>query len=434
MWTRDLVASGEKFDSSISDALVDYAIVTKAGLEDLRKSPSFRVWESTVRNGGASERAFLLGFAAHRLELDDGYRQGGIHIGAPVISALLSLDAVSNWTAFAAGLVCGYEIAGVVARSVQPEHKRRGFHATGTCGCLGAAAAVSIALGFNEKQVKRALSCAADMASGFLEMQENGSELKPLTAANAASNGVKAALFSGVDLAMPVDAIGGCRGMLACLGAKESAVRSWLPDGSFETLVIRNVYRKIYPSCRHSHSAIDAAITLSEGGRFSVGDVQSIVIETYRDAIAGHESSKVPTSSAAMMSTPFCVASALLDHGLSLCSFELVHRKRREIARLMKCTSMLVDEHLDEIAPSVRGARVTIELSNGSRVHEEVLYPRGEPENPFTESDLLGKARDLVGFPDRAVGPSEGLLEKLIGRKCEQPNGLRGYVLGEESA
>ena len=48
----------------------------------------------------------------------------------------------------------------MLGRSIQPYHKQQGFHATSTCGTIGAAMAVGTALGFSKEQLKNALSAA----------------------------------------------------------------------------------------------------------------------------------------------------------------------------------------------------------------------------------------------------------------------------------
>src|SRR5919201_850294 len=90
--------------------------------------------------------ALVNGAAAHGIEMDDTHQEGSIHLGAPVISALIAASEMqpTGGGEFLAAVVLGYEVAARLAMAVGPEaHYRRGFHPTGTCGTFGAAAAVA---------------------------------------------------------------------------------------------------------------------------------------------------------------------------------------------------------------------------------------------------------------------------------------------------
>ena len=157
---------------------------------------------------------FTNAFNAHVAELDDGHRYAALHPGTPIISVLLSLleDKRISPGDFIKGLIIGYEVAIILGRTIQPYHKQKGFHATGTCGTIGAAIAVGVAMGFSKEQLKNALSAAATSASGLLEVIEDSSELKPFNIGKAALNGLISALIGYSGFMSPEDILGGKRG------------------------------------------------------------------------------------------------------------------------------------------------------------------------------------------------------------------------------
>src|SRR5690606_32888100 len=126
--------------------------------------------------------------SAHILELDDGSRFGMMHPGVPIVSALLAACHMYGFgeTEFLKGMIVGYEAALVIAEQVQPDHKERGFHTTGTLGVVGAALAVAYALNMTTSEKKTALSAALTGSSGLLAAIDGESELKPLNAARSA--------------------------------------------------------------------------------------------------------------------------------------------------------------------------------------------------------------------------------------------------------
>ena len=180
----------------VKQSLADYLAVTCAGAkfqeDKLAKYFEFAEPESgkyraigTGRDLALKDAAFLNGLNAHALDYDDGTNSGIIHLGSPVFSLLIPLAqkfGISMADMLRAA-VTGYEASYTMAVSIQPGHKARGFHATGTCGTLGAALAASYMLGFTEEERRNAFSTACVAASGMLKALDDGSELKPYNVA-----------------------------------------------------------------------------------------------------------------------------------------------------------------------------------------------------------------------------------------------------------
>jgi len=85
----------------------------------------------------------------------------------------------------------GVEVECKIAEAIAPRHYDEGFHSTGTCGAIGAAAAAAKVAGLNPAATRRALGIAASEAGG---LRENfGTMTKPFHAGRAAESGVVAA-------------------------------------------------------------------------------------------------------------------------------------------------------------------------------------------------------------------------------------------------
>lgn len=404
-------SSAQQVNNEISEqarcCLLDYAAVAIAGLKSLSNQHEL-AWARELFHSSASGRAFLYGLCAHRLELDDGYRLGGIHIGAPVLSTLVAGSKGRNllWEDLCKGIVAGYEAAALSAFSACPNHKQRGFHATGTCGAIGAAAGLAVAFGYDQHRIKRTLSFAAASASGVLEMQEDGSELKPVNAGFAAMHGILSTEMGSSTLAYPVDALGGKRGALSCMADVRD--EKW-PNG----LQLLQIYRKLYPSCRHGHSAVDAAKTVRCHPQFNFERIQEVGIATYHDAIFGHDNPSVSNTSEAMMSTPYCVATMLKKGCLTLDEFEGAAIGDEHVESISSKIILLEDEKLTDLVPNKRGARLTVLFDDGSRCTETILLPKGEPENPLTAEELEEKALSLLYWAELPLSTCKELIASI---------------------
>lgn len=339
--------------------------------------------------------ALINGFNAHALELDDGQRFAMIHLGAGVISAIdaAAADGTVDETAYLKGIVMGYEAACRVSIAMQPAHKMKGYHAAGTCGTIGAAVGVAFALGFSEAQLKRALTAAAGSAAGLLEIQEQQSELKPYNLGRAAMDGLTAAYMGLAEFEPPDDMLGGERGFFKMFGDGFDADKL---TGAAEYYEIQRIYVKPYASCRHSHSAVEAAITLHPA--VSPGQVDRVLVETYRLGVKGHDHTEIKGVASAKLSTPYAVAAALLYGRADLTVFEPLDDAVLTLAKKVNVTE---NESFSAQSDQKRIAAVTVFFKDGTDVTKQVDYAKGDPENPMTKEELTKKKEMLFAYTDR---------------------------------
>lgn len=348
--------------------------------------------------------ALVNGFNAHSLELDDGQRFAMIHLGAAVISAIRAASAVRGigHDALLRGIVMGYEAACRLSIAMQPAHKQRGYHAAGTCGTVGAAAGVAFALGMDGPQLARVLSAAAGSAAGMLEIQEQDSELKPYNLGRAAMDGLAAAFMGWTGFAPPQDMLGGERGFFALLAGQWDRDKLLAERPDFE---IDRVYLKPYASCRHSHSAVEAALRLH--GRVAGRPIRDVTVETYRLGVKGHDHREIRGTASAKLSTPYAVAVALLRGRAGLAQFEPLDPEAVALARRVEVAE---NPALTAECPGKRMATVRVRLGDGTELEARVEHAKGEPENPMDDGELSEKWNELAAFPGGCPGgrPADG--------------------------
>ena len=333
--------------------------------------------------------ALINGFNAHALELDDGQRFAMIHLGASIVSAIRAAGAASG-ERVRTGIVMGYEAACRAAIAMQPSHKNRGFHAAGTCGTIGAAVGAAFALGLDRRQMKRVLSCAAGSAAGMLEMQEQESELKPYNVGRAAMDGLAAAEMGLVDFETPADMLGGERGFFRSFADQYAPEKLTEKTEYFE---IERIYVKPYASCRHSHSAVEAAICLHK--ELDPEQIESVEVRTYRLGVKGHDHTEIRGIASAKLSTPYAVAAGLLYGRADLSVFEPLDEKILALARKVRVTE---DPALTAESPRKRAAIVSLRLLDGGESSARVDYAKGDPENPMSPEEMEEKRKLLSAY------------------------------------
>ena len=287
----------------------------------------------------------------------------------------------------------GYEAACRVAVCMQPNHKNRGYHTSGTCGTIGCAVGTAFALGMNEEQMKRVLTCAAGSAAGMLEIQKQPSELKPYNVGRAAMDGLTAAYMGLTDYDLPEDMFGGERGFFSMFSDQWDLEKLTEDTDYFE---IERIYVKPYASCRHSHSAVEAAIRLHN--EVQAEEIESVTVRTYKLAIKGHDHTEIHGTASAKLSIPYAVAAGLLYGRGDLSVFEPLDERIMELAEKIRVTE---DPKLTAESPQKRIAVVTVSLKDGNEKTWRVDYAKGDPENPMTREELEEKRNSCRQYAAR---------------------------------
>lgn len=407
-------AINDKIINKANDCRRDYMAVAEAGAVKNKTK-----WEkmfsclpggktSVIGTGiktDAKTAALINGFNAHSLELDDGHRFAMIHLGASIISAI---NAARDEICFLdnsclKGIVLGYEAACRVAIAMQPSHKKRGYHTAGTCGTIGGAVGVAFALGMDKKQLKKVLTAAAGSSAGMLEIQEQDSEMKPYNIGRAAMDGLAAAYMGYASFGTPDDMLGGERGFFKMFSDSFDEGNLLSKQEYFE---IERIYVKPYASCRHSHSAVEAAIIL--GKKTDASRIANVTVKTYSLGIKGHDHKEIKSVASAKLSTPYAVAAALIYGRADLMVFEPLDSSIIELAQKVH---VVEDKEMTAECPAKRIAEVTVELTDGTTLAERVDYAKGEPENPMTEEDLNKKIDALFQFVGGTTKNNEGYLK-----------------------
>lgn len=372
----------------------DYQAVAAAGarknavrwsvfLQNTPDGPA-RLWGYNKSVDGKTA-ALINGFNAHSLELDDGQRFAMIHLGACIISAIGAACDEYGFSdeRFLRGIILGYEAACRTSIAMQPTHKQRGYHASGTCGTIGAAVGAAVAMGMDKKQMKRVISIAAGSAAGMLEMQEQGSEVKPYNVGRGAMDGLTAAYMGLSDFEVPDDILGGERGFFMTFCGSADMDKLLQATDYYE---IERIYVKPYASCRHSHSAVEAAIRLH--GEINPEDIEAVEVQTYLLGVKGHSHTKIEGVASAKLSTPYAVAAALLYGKADLTVFEPLDE---QIVLLAQRVSVVENAELTAQSPQKRIAILSVVLKNGEKKEKRVDYAKGDPENPMTPEDIAQK-------------------------------------------
>ncbi len=381
-------------------------------------------WAEATTVGDAARRAFLLGALTHILETDDLHRASVVHPGcvvAPAAWAVAAREGIRGHAMLRA-VLWGFEAATRVGMAVGPSHYRL-WHNTATCGPYGSAMATAALLQLDPSATVHALGNAGAQSAGLWQFLETGSMTKHLHAGRAAEAGVLAADLARHGFTGPPAMLEGAKGWFAaaCPDPDPGAVTRD-PDGPWQ-LLLTSV--KPWPSCRHTHPAIDAAQELRSRLRERLDDIEEIAVETYAAALDVCDRPLPQSDYESKFSLQHCVAAALARDAVDFTAFG--EPARRELAALRARVTARAAEPYASAYPRAWGSAVTVTLRDGERLSVRRTHAKGDPESPLTPIELIAKARMLMTHgeapePDRLIDAilalsDDALLPELPGMR-----------------
>ena len=329
-------------------------------------------------------KALIEGTAAHTVEVDDIYRDGIYHPGAPTIAAAFAIN--KN---LVRAIVVGYEISTRIGAAMGKAHYKH-WHNTGTIGCFGAAAAAAEALRLDRSQFAHALATVTTFAAGLQQAFRMDSMSKPLHAGRAAEAGVAAALMAREGVTGSLDVM---QGFAAAMGDKPDWERGLATLGK-EFHITRMTFKN-HACCGHTFAAIDGALELKKRMQVKPEDIEQVEVATYKAGleVAHYEAPRTPAEG--RFSLKYVVATALSHGSVRLAAFEPQRLEDPVTRKLLQRISVSVDPELEAAFPAQRAARVAIR-ARGKR--EEWLQPTriGDPDAPLSDRALEEKYFELA--------------------------------------
>ncbi len=378
----------------VSRAITGY--VTKLG-----GPPQASVFGAGLRVS-VPDAALANGSIAHALDYDDC----GVKIGHPsvlVLPAVLSLGEHlgASGQDILAAYVLGLEVEGKIALHADFKLMQSRLNHQSWYGSVGAAAACAKLLRLDVAKTRMALAIGANFACGL--SANHGSMAAAMAAGNACRNGVIAALLAQEGITANPDIIEAKNGFYDTLVGQGHYDAERMAEGLGKPFYIESpgIGLKKYPSCYHTHRALDGVLQLLGEHRLSDKDITEIDVGTSQRALRVLAFSEPATPYQAKFSMPHCIAAAVVDHQVTLDTFTAHKMEDRAIVEARKKVHLSFPDipiwpGLADVGPDTEfvGNPVTIRTTDGQSYNARVDIPRGDPALPLTDDELLAKYRD----------------------------------------
>jgi len=369
------------------------------------------------------------GAVGNILEMDDIHRAALVHPGPVVIPAAFftARRLKRSGRAFLEAVVRGYEAMIRLGEAVGPAHYRY-WHPTATCGSVGAATAAFSLLqspdgtvaagpavpagpaGARATTLAHALGLALTRSAGLWQVRLESNMAKAWHNAHAAQTGVQAAMLACGGVTAPTRMLEGEKGFFAalCPDARPEALLAD-PDGPWK--IVETSF-KPWPSCRHTHPAIDAALQL----RGHITDIRQVRIRTYSDAVDFCDNPAPQDEQQARFSLQHAVAVALLHGEPAFAHFSPASLADGDIVALRRKVDVFASSDVSARYPAHFGADLEIESADGKMLRHATLDAQGDPERPLAATAIERKARDCMaqaGWTAEAIDESVSRLKDI---------------------
>jgi len=233
-----------------------------------------------------------------------------------------------------------------------------------------------------------------------MEYLAQGAWTKPFHAGWAAHSGMVAALLSKKGYIGPHSIVEGRDGFLHAYS--NGAVPAKVLEGIGSGFQILRTSVKVHSCCRYMHPPIDAVLKIVNENNLRPEQVKNIkvgVLKAGAHLIAEPAERKYAPQSIvdAQFSMPFGAAAALLRRKAGLKEFQPVVIGSQPVREMMRKVACTIDPELERTFPKQWRATAEILTTDEKRYSTTVEYPKGDPENPLSWTEMQERFHDLTG-------------------------------------
>ena len=294
------------------------------------------------------------------------------------------------------GLVLGHEFEMRLCEAAFPGIRERGWHHATLTAFVSPIVAGRM-LRLTAAQIQHAIGIGASaratlgaVTAGKLTMMKN--TVDPL----ATQSGMLAAMLAEKGYTGPGHVLDGKEGLVHCLGPEWKL--EVLTEGLGETWRITQCGMKAFPTEALTHTPISAVLAIVKDHDLRPHEIAKVHIRTTaRGADILSDPSKYDPHSkeTADHSLPYVIAAAIAERQVTPLQFTPAKIMDREIRAQLKKIVVAADAGIEKLFPALQRVIVRIHTIDGREFTEQLDYPKGDPRNPLSDSELEEKFEAL---------------------------------------
>lgn len=347
--------------------------------------------------------AMINGTSGHAFDMDDDHREGTLHSSVVVFPAVLAVaerglvSGAEVITAFA----LGSELMIRLGEAFLGKTYYQGFHPTGTTGVFGAALGVGKILGLDSQKLIWALGIAGSQAAGLLEWKADGTWTKRLQAGHPAMTGVLSALLAQEGYTGPATIFEGEDGFVKAYSYRDQYDINKITDQFGTRWEMADTSIKPHACCRFACPIADCAQEVAKNNQINPDDIKEVLVKCSDWMIKAlcqpAERKYLPlTVVDAQFSLPYVTAVSLVKKRASVPEFTDEAIKDPVVLDVAKKVRWEFDPECEKLYPKAYPSTLILETNDGRKYSAHVDYPKGDPENPLSDDELIEKFRLLA--------------------------------------
>ncbi|MEM4097912.1 MAG: MmgE/PrpD family protein [Candidatus Micrarchaeaceae archaeon] len=361
---------------------------------------------------------FVNSILCHALDFDDTLDDAAMHCYASVLPAAMTLGEINkiNGKNFITSIILGVDLACRLGLAVTTPLS---WIRTATCGSFGSALAAAKVLNLHSNQILNALGIVYSQTSGNAQCLIDGGLTKRMQPAFSSKAGVLSAMMAEKGITGAMEVFEGRYGFFNLyergLYNREMCIRDLGKLFYGDRLSI-----KPYPTCRMTHSSIDAAIEILKKlpSDFDLSDLDKVeisVCEMAKDMVGKPFEIRNNPQVDAQFSIPYNVSVVLMKKGApfieDLSNETVVSGKWNKIVEKIE-----VKADKDIEANNIKSSYMRVILKSGKEFAHQIKAPKGNPVNPMSWDECILKFKKCAnsGIVKFSSGDLESIIEQIM--------------------
>jgi len=364
---------------------------------------------ATGRRVNVPHAVFANVVAANAYDIDDGYRPSKGHPGGFLITPALAACQERGASNLLAGIAAGYEIATRAAVATHRYYKH--YHASGSWGGLGTAACLGRILELDDESLRWAFGLA-----------EYHAALSPIERCLGTPAMTKDAIAWGAFAAAAAVYLAE-KGFTGNPSLLEDPANGDLFADLGDHWRILDLYFKPYACCRWAQPGVNGLLALQREHGLSAGDIDRIVLHTFREATLLQQTP--PRNTEEAQYHLFWPMAAVLLHGdVGPEHVDDSALNDDGMRALLERMEAVVEADIQARFPAEALAQVEVRKKDGSVLRSALMPAQGDAHVPLSDEQLMSKFRRLTA--PRIGDKNEILLDAVW--NCDGEDGARRLV------
>ncbi len=309
------------------------------------------------------------------------------------------------------GIVLGHEFEMRLCEAAFPGIRERGWHHATLTAFVSPIVAGRM-LGLPWDKIQHAIGISASrhatmgaVTAGKLTMMKN--TVDPM----ATQSGVLAALLAEEGYTGPEHVIDGKEGMVHCFGPEWKL--NILVEGLGDSWRIERCGMKAFPTEALTHTPISAVLDLVIENDVAPEDIKTVEIRSLAraaDILADPSKYDPRTKETADHSLPYVIAAAIVDRQVTPAQFVQERIVADDIRAQLNKVKVIADPEIEKVFPALQRVIVDLHTTDGRSFTRTLDYPKGDPRNPLSDSEIEDKF-DALASPVMSSAARQRLKE-----------------------